>query len=94
MVAARRCYNCGREWDGPARPSVRDSCPGCHAYVHCCRNCRHYDPAMGNRCRSRTTEYIADREKANHCDEFDFRLSEAGAEGDGECSWDSLWKGE
>lgn len=95
MGKARRCYNCGREWDGPARPSVGDVCPSCHAYVRCCRNCRHYDPGMGNKCRSVTTEPVYDRERANHCDEFDFRLSESG-EGrgaqDGRALWDSLWK--
>ena len=94
-MQAKRCYNCGREWTDPGRPTVRDVCPACHAYVRCCLNCRHYDPGMGNRCRSFTTEHVRDRDRANHCDEFEFGVSGgSGASGGGRESLDDLWKTE
>jgi hypothetical protein len=92
----KACYQCGAEWMGEGKVGFHDTCPKCHAALHCCRNCRLYDEFAHNKCRSRTTEMVADREKANFCDEFDFAdvgKAQAGAKPTGgRTKWDSLWR--
>lgn len=74
----KRCHRCGREWAAEKKqPGVKDFCDGCSAYLHCCLNCRHYDPAKHNQCAIGTTEWVGDKAGANFCDEFEFR--DAGA---------------
>ena len=46
-------------------------CTACHAYLHCCVNCRLYSPNSHNHCLSSTTEYVRDVEAGNFCEEFD-----------------------
>jgi len=91
----RCCHKCSAEWTGEKKPAFRALCPKCSADIHCCLNCRLYDPGAHNKCRSRTTEMVADREKANFCDEFDFADSagqrQTGAPGS-KPRWDSLWR--
>ena len=70
--AGFRCHRCGREL-GPGRVEFRAVCAGCGDYLHCCLNCRHYDPVAYHECRaSATAEYSGDKEKANYCEEFSF----------------------
>jgi hypothetical protein len=68
----RVCYKCGAELSARSRVPFKELCPRCDAFLHCCRNCRLYDPNAHNHCRSSTTEYVADPERGNFCDEFDF----------------------
>lgn len=69
----KRCYKCGWEWPaGKKRPGHAEACPKCTAYLHCCMNCRHHDPALHNECRVPGTDMIADRRRMNYCDAFDF----------------------
>ncbi|MFQ6078516.1 MAG: hypothetical protein ACE5NJ_05195 [Thermodesulfobacteriota bacterium] len=65
------CYKCGTEIRLSGRPSRQDTCPKCAAYVHCCRNCRFYDPNAHNQCREPQAEWVRDREKANFCEYFE-----------------------
>ncbi|MBN2310316.1 MAG: hypothetical protein JXR94_15185 [Candidatus Hydrogenedentes bacterium] len=77
-----QCHKCGHEWTTPKRvklPGVKESCEHCSAYLHCCLNCRHYDPGQNNQCRSHTAPWVADKEGCNFCDEFDFADSDATA---------------
>jgi len=74
----KQCHKCGREWTAEKKqPAVKDFCEGCTAYLHCCLNCRHYDPAKHNQCAIGTTEWVGDKAGANFCDEFEFQ--DAGA---------------
>lgn len=41
------------------------------AYLHCCRNCRFYDPNAHNQCREPQAEWVKDKEMANFCDFFE-----------------------
>ena len=64
------CHSCGATVTEAVR--LRDTCPSCHAFLHCCLNCRLYSPGAHNHCLSPTTEYVGDVAGANFCDEFDF----------------------
>jgi len=69
----KRCHRCLAEWPGGKRqPGVKDTCDACDAYLHCCLNCRHYNPALHNQCAIPTTDWVGDKAGANFCDEFDF----------------------
>ncbi|RJP73112.1 MAG: hypothetical protein C4532_04905 [Candidatus Abyssobacteria bacterium SURF_17] len=53
-------------------PGHAETCEKCGSYLHCCLNCKLYDPHAPKQCKSPTTELVVDKEKANFCDEFDF----------------------
>ncbi len=52
------------------RVGTRDVCARCDADLHCCRNCRFYDPAKHNQCSEPQAEWVRDKEAANYCDYF------------------------
>ena len=69
----KRCHRCGTEWVSEKRqPGVKETCPKCSAYLHCCRNCRFHDKTQHNECRIPNTEWVGDRVGLNFCDEFEF----------------------
>jgi hypothetical protein len=69
----RHCHRCGSEWTTEKRePGVKETCPACNAYLHCCLNCRHHDPSRNNECRVPNTDAVSRRDGANFCDEFVF----------------------
>ncbi len=67
------CYNCKEELVFEVKIGRRDMCPNCSAYLHCCYNCRHWDPHVHNQCRENQGEFIRDRAEGNFCLYFDFR---------------------
>ena len=93
----KRCHNCGAEWTGEAkRPGFKEYCEQCSAWLHCCLNCRFYDPAKHNQCHIPTTEFVADKAAANFCDEFEFATAggpapEAEAAGEARNALNSLF---
>jgi len=48
----------------------RATCDKCGSWLHCCKNCKHYRPGLPNDCFIPGTEYIADREGCNFCEEY------------------------
>lgn len=73
----KTCHVCGTPWESPKRqPGVKETCPTCSAYLHCCLNCKHHLPGAHNECYIPNTEFIADRRAANFCDEFEFADAE------------------
>lgn len=64
-----QCWNCG-ETLNLTTISFREICEKCSAYLHCCKNCRHYKPGLSNDCAIPGTEPIADRTANNYCEEF------------------------
>jgi hypothetical protein len=78
----KRCHQCGAVWDGKGKkqPGPKDICDKCSAYLHCCLNCRYYDPSAHNQCYIPTTEWVGDKAGGNFCDEFEFadRTAEKG----------------
>lgn len=78
----KTCHHCSAVWDGGTakrQPGFKDACAQCGAYLHCCLNCRFYDPTKHNQCHIPTTEFVADKRHMNYCEDFEFR---DGAEGD------------
>lgn len=65
-----KCPHCGKSLEDVPRIAFKATCDHCGAYLHSCVNCRNYKPGMPNDCLVPGTEYIADREKANYCEEF------------------------
>lgn len=65
------CWKCGGALDLPSKKiSFRALCDHCHAWLHCCKNCVNYKPGLPNDCKIPGTDYIADREAGNFCEEF------------------------
>jgi hypothetical protein len=64
------CSKCGEVIESTDRIGIRETCPRCDADLHCCRNCRFYDPGKHNQCAETQAEWVADKEAANYCDYF------------------------
>jgi len=72
------CYACGTplpELSAGGKINFRTACDKCFADQHCCKNCTFYSPGKPNDCLVPGTDYIADREKNNFCEEFSVQLS-------------------
>lgn len=65
------CHNCGREIKVIGKFARTDECPHCSADIHCCKNCRFFDPGKNNQCSEPAAEYVKDKLKANFCDYFE-----------------------
>ena len=71
MADTLRCYRCGASLSSLTLPlSQRDQCPDCSVFVHVCRMCTQYDPAVPRQCREDDSEDVTDKEKLNFCDWF------------------------
>lgn len=68
----RHCHHCGREWTFDRPPGRNDTCDQCRADLRVCLNCRHYDPKVAQQCRETRAEPVADKDRANYCEWFDF----------------------
>lgn len=93
----KTCYHCGTLWDGPpgTQPGRGETCSKCGADLHCCLNCKLYDPSASHECRSRTTDRVKDKDKRNFCDEFEFSGGKPapGKSGDDmDQKWNDLFK--
>ena len=53
------------------RVGKRESCAKCDADLHCCRNCRFFDPSVHNQCREAQAEWVKEKDRANYCDYLD-----------------------
>ncbi len=74
MIEAKptTCHHCKNELVFEVKMQRTDSCVHCGWDLHCCKNCRQYDPGAHNQCREPIAEYVYDRERANHCTFFEF----------------------
>jgi hypothetical protein len=68
-----KCYNCGEELVFEVKIGRRDMCPNCFAYLHCCYNCKFYNPDVHNQCTENQGEFIRDRAEGNFCLYFTFK---------------------
>jgi hypothetical protein len=66
------CHKCNRELGFESRVLRSERCHWCDADLHCCKNCRFWDPNAHNECREVGTALIRDREAANYCGSFEF----------------------
>jgi len=71
------CYSCGLNIDLEKPPARQDICSNCGAYLHCCRNCRFYEPHAHNQCKEPQAEWVSDKKMGNFCDYFEMSLEGA-----------------
>jgi hypothetical protein len=65
------CWKCGASLAGMLLPlSRRDTCPSCHADLHVCKLCRHYDAHRAGQCRELAADRVADKTRVNDCGWF------------------------
>ena len=79
----KRCHACDTPWVSEKKqPAVKETCEKCDAYLHCCLNCRFYDPAKHNECAIPNTDWVGDKRAACFCDEFEFvdRATQVGSD--------------
>ena len=65
-----RCAFCNREIEFEGRVSRSDTCPHCSRDLHCCLQCKFYDPGSYNECKEVVAERVVDKERENFCDYF------------------------
>lgn len=70
-----KCYKCKEELVFEVKVGRRDMCPNCYAYLHCCYNCKFYDPYAHNQCIENQGEFIRDRAEGNFCLYWTFKPS-------------------
>jgi hypothetical protein len=76
----RSCHSCKKELSLGREIGRRDECPFCGADLHCCLNCKFYDPHAPKQCREPQAELVRVKDKANFCDFFVFAEGRAGAD--------------
>ncbi len=66
------CFACNAavELGTGERIGFQDSCEGCGADLHVCRNCLRHDPSAYNECREPNAERVSGRDRANRCEYF------------------------
>jgi len=70
-MSAIVCWNCGTSLDDIPRPISRHSqCSKCFNELHCCRLCRHFDPARTTDCYEDRADPPLEKENANFCEFF------------------------
>jgi hypothetical protein len=67
------CHDCKKSLELSGSIGRTDTCPLCDADLHCCLNCRFYDPGAYNQCSEPQAERVLDKDKGNFCDYFSFK---------------------
>lgn len=95
------CYKCSNELDLIITVGVKvgrhDTCDHCGANLHCCKNCRFYDPGVHNECLETQADFIRDREEVNFCSHYELKKRDSAPEQDdsaekAKAKLDSLFK--
>ena len=61
-------YRCGASLADISLPFTRlEECPACENYLHVCRMCVYFDPAVPKQCREDDAEEVQEKERANFC---------------------------
>jgi hypothetical protein len=72
-VMRARCANCGAVLAPGFDP--KGQCPRCHAEIHCCKQCVHFDTGKQFECTQPITERIAKKDAKNNCSFFELRMT-------------------
>jgi len=56
-----QCWKCGATLTVLLPLSRTETCPSCHADLHTCRMCRHYDAGRAKQCRELAAEPVSDK---------------------------------
>ncbi len=74
-VTASRCFSCSTQL--PAGSDFPTVCPKCHAELHCCKQCGHFEPSTRFQCVKPIPVRIPIKDKANTCPLFSPRVTVA-----------------
>ena len=69
----KACHFCGRELPEGERVYRSSTCAGCGKDLKICRNCRFYSAGAHWDCLETIHDPVADKERANFCEFFQFR---------------------
>lgn len=65
-----KCWACGTEVKFSEYVPQHEVCEKCAQYLHCCKNCEFYNERATQECEIPEIEFIAEKDKANYCDDF------------------------
>ena len=71
-----KCAFCHKEIEFEDKVSRCDTCPHCGYDLHCCLQCKFYDPGAYNECKEVMAERVVDKDRSNFCDYFALRGTE------------------
>lgn len=74
----KACHFCGRELPEGERVYRSTTCAACGRDLKICRNCRFYSAGAHGDCLETISDPVADKERANFCEFFQFRDSKPG----------------
>ena len=86
------CFSCGAKKAFEGVVSREATCESCRAYLHCCRNCRFYEPSAYNECSEPMAERVVDKEAANFCDYFEASSEQSASQVQGAGAKEALEK--
>jgi len=66
------CIFCRKPVEMDDKVFHKDVCPHCDADLHACVQCRFYEIGRNNDCREVRAERVVVKDRANHCDYFEF----------------------
>jgi hypothetical protein len=72
-VMRARCSNCGAVLAPGFDPNGQ--CPRCHAEMHCCKQCVHFDTGKQFECTQPIPERIPKKDAKNNCTFFELRMN-------------------
>lgn len=70
MAIVLTCFNCKKSLSFADFVPFKDTCEKCNSDVHCCKNCKFYDPSAYNSCKEPQAERVLEKERSNFCDLF------------------------
>ncbi len=74
-ITASRCYSCGVTLSQDI--DFKGECPKCMAALHCCKQCKSFEPSTRFQCRKPIQVRIAVKDAANDCELFSPRVTVA-----------------
>ncbi len=74
-VTASRCYSCSTTL--LPSTSFDAQCPKCHAALHCCKQCAHFEPSTRFQCLKPIPARIPAKDQVNECTLFSPRVTVA-----------------
>lgn len=73
------CWKCGNKANYTNSVSRSETCSVCGADVRSCKNCKFYEPGAHYDCHETIDELVQDKERANFCDYFCYKVDSNGS---------------
>ena len=89
------CFKCSTKTDFDHKLGFRAECSQCGEDLHCCKNCRFFDPNAYNECKESSADVVREKERSNFCDYFEAltdRASEDAKKDDLKSAAEALFK--